>query len=171
MAKRIFHTGSLTFTASATGSAAATSTFMALKGGNTTQIIDILELMVSGMATASTVSAMTLAYSSTIGTTPTALASPGSDGPLVINATALATVVVSYFAASTGPVPASTATLPKLNLALNAFGGIVRWNAAPTQQWTQIGNVANSGESVLWNSSSHGGSSALINAHIIYEPY
>jgi hypothetical protein len=171
MAKRIFTTGSLTFTASAHGSAAATSTFMAIKGGGTTQIVDILEFMVSGMATASTVAAIMAAYSSTLGITPTALASPGSDGPLVVNATALSTVVVTYFAAGTGPVPSNSAALPKLSLALNLFGGIIRWNAAPTQQWTQVGNAVNSGETVLWNSSTHGGSSGLANAHIIYEPY
>jgi hypothetical protein len=171
MAKRIFTTGALTFTASAHGSAAATSTFMAVKGGSTTQIIDLLEVLVSGMATASTVAGMMVAYSSTLGITPTALASPGSDGPMVVNSTALASVVVTYFAAATGPVPSNSATLPKLNLGLNLFGGIIRWNAAPTQQWTQIGNAVNGGESVLWNSSTHGGSSGLANAHIIYEPY
>jgi hypothetical protein len=171
MAKRIFTTGSLTFTASAHGSAAGTSNFMALKGGATTQIVDILELLVSGMATASTVAAMMTAYSSTLGVTPTALASPGSDGPLVVNATAISSVVVAYFAAGTGPVPSNSAALPKLNLSLNLFGGIIRWNAAPTQQWTQVGNAVNGGETVLWNSTTHGGSSGLANAHIIYEPY
>src|SRR4030095_11524493 len=171
MAKRIFTTGSLTFTASAHGSAAGTSNFMAVKGGGTTQVIDVLEILVSGMATASTVAAMMLAISSTVGVTPTALASPGSDGPLVNPATALSTVVVTYFAAATGPIPSSSATLPKLNLSLNLFGGTIRWNARPTQQWTRGGTAVHGGESVLWNSTTHGGSSGLANAHIIYEPY
>lgn len=173
MAKRIFTTGGSTmiWTPSAHGSAAASSCFMAAKGGATTQIIDVLEVMISGMATASTVAAMMLAYSSTLGITPTALASPGSDGPLVVNATAISSVVVTYFAAGTGPVPSNSVTLPKLNLGLNLFGGIIRWNAAPTQQWTQVGNAVSGGETVLWNSSTHGGSAGLANAHIIYEPY
>lgn len=171
MAKRVFTTGSLTFTASAHGSAAATSTFMALKGANTTQVVDILEVLVSGMATASAVAAPMTAYASTLETTPTALASPGSDGPMLVTATALASTVTVFFAAATGPTPSSSATLPKLSFALNAFGGIVRWNAAPTQQWTQVGNATNGGETVLWNSSTHGGTNAALNAHIIYEPY
>ena len=173
MAKRVFTTGGSTmiWTASAQGSAAASLCFMGLKGGATTQIIDVLEVMISGMATASTVAAMMLAYSSALGTTPTALAAPGSDGPSVVNATALASVTVPYIAAATGPIPSASVTLPKLNLGLNLFGGIVRWNAAPTQQWTQIGNALSGGESVLWNSSTHGGSSGLANAHLLYEPY
>ncbi len=173
MAKRVFTTGSLTFGATATNAAATTSQFMAVKGGSTTQIVDFLEFMISGMATASTVAAMTTAYSSTLGITPTALASPGSDGPMVVNATALVSgsTVVSYFAAGTGPVPTNSVSLPKLNLGLNLFGGIVRWNAAPTQQWTSVGNAVNGGETVLWNASTLGGSSGLANAHIIYEPY
>jgi hypothetical protein len=65
----------------------------------------------------------------------------------------------------------STVTDTHLNLALNLFGGIVRWNATPTQQWQIIGNTAPGGESVLWNSATAGGSTGLANAHIIYEPY
>jgi hypothetical protein len=171
MAKRIFTTNIPTFGASAHGSAATTLQFMAVKGGGTTQIVDLLEFMVSGMSTASAVGAVMVAYSSTLGVTPTALASPGSDGPMVVNATALSSTVVTFFAAGTGPIPSNSASLPKLNLSLNFFGGIVRWNAAPTQQWTQVGNAVNSGESVLWNSSTHGGASGAANAHIIYEPY
>lgn len=171
MAKRMFETGSLTFGTQAAGTALTTSQFMAAKGGASTQIVDFLEFLVSGMATASTVAAMTVAYSSTIGTTPTTLASPGFDGPLVGPATALSSTVVTYFAAATGPIMNAAATLARINLGLNLFGGIIRWNAAPTQQWTSVGNAANGGETVLFNSSVGGGSNGLANAHIIYEPY
>lgn len=171
MSKRIFETGSLTFGTQAAGTALTTQQFMAAKGGASTQIVDFLEFLVSGMATASTVAAMTVAYSSTLGVTPTALASPGFDGPLNVNATGLSSAVVSYFAAATGPIMNSAATLPRINLGLNLFGGIIRWNAAPAQQWTSVGNAVNGGETVLFNSSVGGGSNGLANAHIIYEPY
>jgi hypothetical protein len=171
MSKRLFTSQGLTFTASAAGSAAASSTFMALKGGAATQLIDVLEVFVSGLATASTVAAMNLARSSTLETTPTTLAAPHSDGGEFPNITALSSTVVPFVAAGTGPTPSNTVTDAKLNLALNLFGGIVRWNAAPTQQWQIIGNTAPGGESVLWNSSTGGGSSGLANAHILYEPY
>lgn len=171
MAKRVFTSQNLTYTASAAGAAAASSTYMALKGAAGTQLIDVLEVLISGKATASTVAAMNLARASALETTPTALAAPHSDSPMFPSATALSSTVVPFVAAATGPTPSNTVTDAKLNLALNLFGGIVRWNAAPGQQWQIIGNTAPGGESVLWNSSTGGGSSGLADAHIIYEPY
>lgn len=169
MAKRIFTSAGLTFTASAAGAAAASSTFMALKGAASTQITDVLEVSYSGKATASTVAAIELARASTLETTPTALAAPHSDGPMHFATAALAAPVVSFVAAATGPTPSNTVTDGKLSLAMNLFGGIYRWNASPTQQWTIVGNTAPGGESVLWNSSTAGGSSGLGDGHIIYE--
>jgi hypothetical protein len=172
MSKRLFTTQGLTFTASAAGSAlSAGSISMALKGGAATQLIDVLEVLISGLATASTVAAMALARASTLETTPTALAAPHSDAAVFPNATALSSTVVPFITAGTQATPSNTVTDAKLNLALNLFGGIVRWNAAPTQQWQIIGSVAPGGESVLWNSLTGGGSSGLPNAHILYEPY
>jgi hypothetical protein len=169
MAKRIFTSQGLTFTAANAGTAAATTTFMALKGAASTQITDVLEVMVSGMASASTVAAMNWVRASTLETTPTTLASPHSDGPLHFATAALAAPVVPFVAAATGPTPSTTVTDGKLSLALNLFGGIVRWNAAPTQQWTMVGNTAPGGESVLHNNLLGGGASGLANAHVIYE--
>jgi hypothetical protein len=172
MAKRIFTSQGITFTASAAGSAIGTpgtASWMALKGAATTQITDILEVMVSGMASASTVAAMNLARASTLETTPTTLPAPHSDSPLHFATAALAAPVVPFVTAATGPTPSNTVTDAKLSLALNLFGGIVRWNAAPTQQWTMVGSTAPGGESILWNSSTGGGASGLANAHIIYE--
>lgn len=170
MAKRLFSLEGQSWNNTAQGVAA--TTWQALKGGAATQIIDILEVLVSGMAASSIPSGFTLGYSSTLGVTPTTLASPGFDGPMVVNATALGSLVIAYFAAATGPIPAVATTLPKLNLGLNAFGGILRWNAAPTQQWTMIGNTTNGGETVLWNNTTAGSSAtAAANAHIMYEPY
>lgn len=169
MAKRIFTSAGLTFTASAAGSAAASNTFMALKGAAGTQITDILEVMFSGKASVSTVAAIELARASTLETTPTSLAAPHSDGPLHYATAALGAPVVPFVAASTGPTPSNTVTDAKLHLGLNLFGGIIRWSASPGQQWTMVGNTAPGGESVLWNSSSAGGASGAGDAHIIYE--
>jgi len=171
MAKRIFTAQAQTFTAQATAATLTNATYMGIQGGTSTQIVDILEILVSGFASASTVAAMVFAPASTAPTTPTALASPNSDGPAVANATALSTVVTTYVAASTGPQASASATVAKLNLGMNLFGGIVRWNAAPTQQIQLIGNVANTGSYLLFNSSTGGGSSGAANAHIMYEPY
>jgi len=170
MAKRVVSNVNQVWSAVADGT--AQTQFIAIKGGSTTQIIDCLEFLLSGMATASQVAATRVAYSSTLGATPTTPpALPNADGPMLVNATALANTVVAYTAATTGPIPNAANTFPRLNLGLNAFGGIIRWNAAPTQQWTSVGNAVNGGETVLYNSSSSGGSNANLNAQVIYEPY
>ena len=171
MAKRIFTSQGLTLTATAAGSVATTSAYMALKGGSATQLIDVLEIELTGKATSSTVGAVNLARASTIETTPTALAAPHSDGPSFPNTTALSSTVVPFVAAATQPTPSNAVADAKLNLACNLFGGVVRWNAAPTQEWKIIGNTASGGESILWNSTSGGGSTGPADAHIIYEPY
>lgn len=171
MAKRIFTTGGVNFTATAAGSQATSAGYMALFGGAATQLTDVLEIMISGMATASTVTGFQFVRASTIHTGGlTALASPNSDAGMNPSITALGSTVGAFIASATNQsIPSATTTDARINLALNAFGGIVRWNAAPTQQWTIVGNAAPGGESVLYNSTTAGGSTALANAHIIYE--
>jgi hypothetical protein len=171
MAKRLFTAQAQSFTAQATAATLTNATYMGIQGGASTQIVDVLEILVSGFASASTVAGFVFCPASTAPTTPTALASPNSDGPLVANATALATVVTTYVAAGTGPQASASTSVPKLNLGMNAFGGIIRWNAAPTQQIQLIGNTATTGSFLLFNSSTGGGSTASANAHIMYEPY
>jgi len=171
MAKRLFTAQAQSFTAQATAATLTNATYMGIQGGNSTQVVDILEILISGFASASTVAGFTFSPASTTPTTPTALASPNSDGPLVANATALSTVVTTYVAAGTGPQASNSATVAKLNLGMNAFGGIIRWNAAPTQQIQSIGNATTTGSWLLFNSSTGGGTTASANAHIMYEPY
>lgn len=174
MAKRIFTLLGQTFTAQAVTTNLTNSTYGAIKGGSATQLTDILELSLNGMATASTVAAMCLARASTIEAgAVTALASPNSDGPLHPSTAALAAPPVTFVAAATnGPQASAVTTDPKLQFSLNLFGGIERWNASPTQQMSLLGNTAALfGELILFNSSTGGGSSGLCNAHMIYEPY
>ena len=172
MTKRLFTAQNQTWTAQATNTALTNATYMGIQGGSTTQVVDILEILVSGFASASTVAAFTFSPGGTP-TTPTALASPNSDGPLNQNGTALVSgsTVITYVAAGTGSTASNAATVSKINLGMNAFGGIIRWNAAPTQQYTLIGNAATTGVGILFNSSTGGGSTAAANAHIMYEPY
>jgi hypothetical protein len=171
MAKRVVTNVSKTWAPTANN--VAVTQWIAIKGGSATQIIDCLEFLISGMASSSIPMSIQTAYSSTLGGTPTTPpALPDSDGPMVVNATALASPAVAYTAATTGPTPNSASTLPRLNLGLNVFGGIIRWNAAPTQQWTSVGSAINGGETVLFADSSAGQSgTGALNAHIIYEPY
>jgi hypothetical protein len=169
VAKRIFQASNWTPTATADTSALANATYMALKGGSSTQLIDLLEVMVDGLAGSSAPTILQIARTSTIETTPTALAAPNSDGPAHPSTAALAAPPVSFVAAAAGPQRSALTTDARLNLNLNAFGGIIRWVAAPTQQWSLLGNVAGFGESVL--SAFTGGTPGALSAHIMYEPY
>lgn len=170
MAKRLFTNTLASWAATATNATA--TNWMGIKGGTTTQLIDILEVLISGQAAASAVGGFIVTLSSTLAATPTALASPAADAPLNPSATALANVVVTHTAATTGPTPSNATTAPKVNLGLNLFGGLIRWNAAPGQQFNTVGNATNGGEAVLFNSSTYQGATAgPATAHIIYEPY
>lgn len=169
MAKRNFHNTNWTPTATADASPLASSTYMALAGGSTTQLIDILEVMINGLAGSSSPTLMQLARDSTISNSPTALAAPAGDGPMHPATAALAAPPVSYTAAGTGPQRSNSTAQGRLELGLNAFGGIVRWNAAPTQQMSILGNTQPLGEVSL--SAYTGGTVGPISAHLLYEPY
>jgi hypothetical protein len=55
-----------------------------------------------------------------------------------------------------------------LNLSFNAFGGIVRWVAAPGEEISTVGNTQPLGEVSL--SAFTGGTAGLMGAHVVYEP-
>ncbi len=139
MSKRIFSTVAVSFAAVATGTISAGANHMSMIGSSTTQITDIDEILISGMAAASTLGAFRYAPIGTAAATPTALASPHSDGPMQSNATPVSNT--GFITAATQPTNSNAITAPRLNLGLNTFGGIIRWNAAPTQQYTLIGNA------------------------------
>lgn len=168
MAKRIASVANVTWALLTRGTIATANNYLGLQPvTSATQIVDVLEILISGTATASTVGAFLFVLESTIAATPTALASPNSDGPMQANATPV--IQSSYITATTQPTPSSSATAPSLNLGINMFGGIIRWNAAPTQQYTMIGNASPGGGMIMNNTTT--GASGTANAHIIYEPY
>jgi hypothetical protein len=170
MAKRIFHATNWTPTAQADTAALTNATYMALKGGSGTQLINVVEIYIVGMApSASSPTFMQLARVSTIETTPTALASPNSDGPMSASSAALAAPPVSFVAAAAGPQRSAVTTDGKFECGLNAFGGTFRWQSAPNEEWSQIGNTASVGESVL--SAFTGGTPGAVNSHLVYEPF
>lgn len=178
MAKRSFNTFGLSFPATALAAAATSSGYMAMVGSSTTQVTDINEILISGTAAASTVGAFAFAPISTAQTGgASALVAPHSDGPMQSNATPTANT--TYIAAVTTQPQASNAiTAPKINVGLNTFGGIIRWNAAPTQQYTLIGNAVFAagppvtfGQAMLLNLTAGTGATTTSNVHIIYEPY
>lgn len=148
-----------------------TSQYMAIKGAAATQRIDINEILISGFASSSAAAGLMLVHPSVIETTPTALTvATASDGPIDSSAGALASAPVTFIAATTQPTNTNNTTDPRLNLGLNLNGGIIRWAAAPGQNWTQLGNTATLGETVLAVIGT-GFTSGTFSAHILYEPF
>lgn len=140
--------------------------YMALIGGSTTQRIDISEVYLGGLASSSTPTPMVLGRDSTVEVTPTALTTAQSNAALDPATAALAAAQIAFTASTTKPQ--RSATLAKLALAFNAFGGVVRWVAPPGSEVRMLGNTASLGEVSL--SCYTGGTPGLIAAHIIYEP-
>lgn len=123
----------------------------------TASTLKVQDVIVGGEATSSTVNRMSVRRLSTNASTPTDVA-PGPLNPL-----SAASVSQSYSAASTGPTIAATSHL--LNLAFNAFGGFVRWVAAPGEELWFTAQTAPSGQGVLDSISGTG----IVSTSVIFE--
>lgn len=166
MAKRSFSFQTWTPTAVADAANFTDSTYMALQGGSSTQLIDIVEVYMGGQASSSTPCIMTLARDSTVGATLTALSGAANDAALHPSTAALAAPPGSFVASTTKPQ--RSASLKLLSPSFNAFGGIIRWVAAPGEEVTLLGNTASLGEISL--SAYTGGTPGSLGSHIVYEP-
>lgn len=170
MAQRVFHASNYTPTAQADTANLTNGTYQAIKGGSGTQLINVSEILISGLAGTSGAMIMQLARASTLEAgAVTALASPNSDGPKHPSTAALAAPPVSFVAAATnGPQRSAATTDAKLDLNINAFGGIIRWQVPRGEEFSMIGNTASLGEIIL--SQFTGGTSNAISSHLVYEP-
>jgi hypothetical protein len=166
MAKRSFKKATWTPVAVADTTNFTDAGYMAIQGGSSTQRNNIIEVYMGGQATSSAPCLMILSRDSTVGATLTALSTGESDAAFDPATAALAAPPVPFTASTTKPQ--RSATLGLLNLSFNAFGGVVRWVAAPGEEISMLGNTASLGEVSL----SHytGGTPGLMGAHIIYEP-
>ncbi len=168
MAKRSFQNPTWTPTATADATNLANSTFMDI-ASSAAGGLNVIEIYEGGQASASSINIMMFARTAVSAAIPTALAAPVSDGPLDTRTAAaqVATASVTCVQAGTVPTRCSATTAGRLNLSFNAFGGIVRWVAAPGEEWGISGVTVNVSESVL--SAFTGGSVGLMGSHIIYE--
>lgn len=171
MAKRSFAVNSWTATAIADTTGYTNSQHQTVANSAATGGLLVSEIYMGGQATSSAVLIMVFARHSTIGVGPTALAAGTADGPLNTLTAAAQVGSVTYTAITPGTQPqrSVTTTSARLNLSLNAFGGIVRWVAYPGEEWGIVGVTASISESSL--SAFTGTSAALIGSHIIYEAY
>jgi hypothetical protein len=109
---------------------------------------------------------MVFSRDSTVVVTPTALAAGQTDAPLDPFTAALAAPPLAFVTG--GTQPQRSVTLHILNLSYNAFGGVVKWTAAPGEEPKQYGNTQPLGEMSL--TAYTGGTPGLQGSHIIYEP-
>lgn len=137
--------------------------YMALVGGSATQRGNIVEIFQGGQAGASSPNDMVLARDSTVGAT----LSVGRLAALDPATAALAAPPVVFNTATTKPQ--RSATLSLLMLGFNAFGGIVRWVAAPGEEIGYLGTAVNAGEVSL--SSLNSGTPGAMTSHFIFEPF
>lgn len=137
--------------------------YHALQGGSGTQRNVVGEVMVGGLASAAAPTPIQITRSSTVGATSLTGALLTALDPA---SAALAAPPATFSASTTKPQ--RSATLQLLNLSFNAFGGIVRWVAAPGQELSILGNTASSGE--LSINCMTGGTPGLLSSHMIFEP-
>lgn len=135
-------------------------------GGGATQRTLVYEVMITGQAGSSTPTFMLLARDSTVAITISAGAGV-TDAAMDAATAALALPIAVGNTCTTKPQRSSTLHL--CNFSLNAFGGIIRWNAAPGQEISVYGNTASLGEVSL--SAFTGGVAGAIGAHAIYETW
>ncbi len=140
--------------------------FHAIQGGNATQRINVLEVYMGGLAATSAPAQMIVARDSTVMSGATSNAA--RNAPLDPGTAALGAPTLSQDVGSS-VLPQRSSTLYLLTLSFNAFGGIVRWVAAPGEELGMLGAAATGGEISL----SHGtsGTPGLMSDHIIYEPF
>lgn len=138
-----------------------------LQGGSSTQVIKTSEIQMAGLAAASAVTDMVLSRDSTVAVTSITLGTNGKNAALDPATAALAAAQAPGFSATT--MPQASSTLQMLALALNAFGGIVRWVAYPGEEIGTVGNTASLGELSL-SCSSISGTPGAISSHWVYEP-
>jgi hypothetical protein len=145
------------------------SGFWNLVGGSATQYIKVQEIQLNGQAVATSANILVWSRDTTAAGTPTALATPNSIGPMDANTAALGAPAVGTVAATTGPFRSNSASVGKLNLSMNAFGGILRWQAAPDEEWGMYGSAATNagGDSSL--SSFTGSGTGAIGFHCVFE--
>lgn len=169
MAKRSFTSNAWTTGTGTADNAQVTSgSYQSLATGSASQMIMIQEIYIGGLSTSSAVQNMQLRRTGTAGTGgATALSAPNSDGPLNTLAAAVTTVPIAAVAYATNqPIPTNTATFARMSLAFNSFGGVVRWLAAPGEEFYLIGN-GNNVDVTLSNNTGSG--SGTVSSHIIYE--
>jgi hypothetical protein len=131
-----------------------------LQGGSSTMQLRINEVYVGGESTSSTATTMVLGRDSTVAAT----AISGNFNAL-LSGSDVAPGTVAVFGCVSTTKPQRSSTLHLLQLSLNTFGGIARWQARYGEEITTVGNTASLGEVSLSSVTGAG----IVSGHILYE--
>lgn len=131
-----------------------------LQGGSSTMRIAINEVYAGGEDAASNPTTLVLGRDSTVAAT-------GISGNMnaLLDASAVAPGTVAVFGSVSTTKPQRSSTAHLLQLSLNTYGGIVRWQARYGEEITVVGNTQPLGEVSLSSVTGTG----KISGHIIYE--
>lgn len=167
MAKRVVSVTTMTpsATADTTNLVDATYPFI-LQGGSATQRTNLLELFAGGQAGASSPTIMVLGRDSQVASGTNTNGTGQNDAAMDAATAALAAPVVTGNSNATNK-PQRSSTLKLLNQSYNAFGGILRWVAAPGEEISIVGASASLGE--ISFSAFTGGTPGLSGFHGVYE--
>jgi len=169
MAKRIANHKTVTLTATADTTNLVDSSYPFALQGIASQRTAIEEIYMGGQTGASSIQIMVLGRDSQVGsgslTKDGALTDEGMDAD--ITALVSGSVPTVFNKAATNKPQRDTAKA-LMNLSFNAFGGVVRWVAAPDEKVYISGATASKGEVSL---SAYTGSTAsgVIGAHMVFE--
>jgi len=167
MSKRSFSVRTLTPTATADAATplAADTYFGVIQGGDALQRNLISEIMLGGQAGASAPTIIVAGMNSVAATVIT-VGTVGEDAPLD-GATGALSNPADVGLVTTIPPQRSPTLGHVLQLSFNAFGGIVRWLAAPGEEIGIVGLITNTGSWAL--SAFTGGTPGAMSSHFIYE--
>lgn len=132
-----------------------------LRSGAATMQLKVNEVYIGGEDTASTPTTMIVARTSTISV---GALSVGNNALMDATATAPGTTAAWGSTAAT-TFPQRSSTLYLLDLSLNTYGGISRWQARYGEEITIYGNTASLGEICISSKTGTGKTSG----HVIYE--
>lgn len=168
MAKRIVSVTTITPTATADTTNLVDATYPCIiQGGTATQRINITRIYMAGQAASSTPTLMLLSRDSTVATGANTFGTGQTDAAPDASTAALAAPPITGNSNATTK-PQRSATLHLLNMTINAFGGIFKWEQTDNLQINLIGNTASLGE--ISASAFTGGTPGAIGFDLTYEP-
>lgn len=131
-----------------------------IQGGGATMALRINEVYIGGEDTSSTATTMVLARDSTVAAT-------GISGNMLalLDATATAPGTLPVYGCVSTTKPQRSSTLHLLQLSLNTYGGIARWQARYGEEITTYGASASNGEVSLSSVTGTG----KVSGHVIFE--